>query len=536
MLSDRRKKTVRRGDAILWADLPYLKVVRAVACRLEERFRGTLCFIDPCGRPVFPLGKTGLIALRNSDSITHGCVEVGESLHGGKSASLVDELLVGGADVIRTLHRRCSPKGWRLFQLEDGSMCLGAPLLPGTRPGGAAIVGGFMLDGFGPEAAGNIGEEPKLPWVWEGKIFSWTADMLGGAVELLLLATQDIREFKGEVDKRERRWGKGRPSERELFSEIVGESAAMMELFRTLARVVASDSTVLIRGENGTGKELVARAIHENSSRSGGNFIVQDFSALNENLLNTELFGHLKGAFTGAVCDKRGLFETADRGTFFLDEIGEMRANLQVKLLRVLQEGTFLRVGGSEPVKVDVRVLAATNRNLEKMVEKGEFREDLYYRLNVIEIRVPPLRDRKEDIPLLIDHFFTKRWGGGLVGTKRFSDGALKHLLEYDWPGNVRELENELERLAVLAGDEVVIEENLISPRIRDRSFKKPKWLSKRSGSMVAAVEELEKSMIENALKKHRWNKSRAAVELEVSRRNLLRKIKRYGLERRKAK
>src|SRR3712207_7869306 len=197
-------------------------------------------------------------------------------------------------------------------------------------------------------------------------------------------------------------------SDRYKFENIIGKSGPMLEIFRLLEKVCNSDSTVLINGESGTGKELVARAIHYNGPRKDKPFVVQNCSAFNDNLLESALFGHVKGSFTGAVRDKKGLFEVADNGTFFLDEVGDMSPTLQVKLLRVLQEGTFLPVGGTEPREVDVRVIAATHKDLGEMVKRGEFREDLFYRINVIRVHLPPLRERRDDLPLLVDHFLRK--------------------------------------------------------------------------------------------------------------------------------
>jgi transcriptional regulator with PAS, ATPase and Fis domain len=308
----------------------------------------------------------------------------------------------------------------------------------------------------------------------------------------------------------------------------------MQELYHLLDRVIESDSTVLIQGENGTGKELVARAIHYNSARRSRRFVVQNCSAFNDNLLDSELFGHKKGSFTGAVADKKGLFEVADKGTFFLDEIGDMSPALQVKVLRVLQEGTFTAVGDTDTGHVDVRIIAATNRDLRRMVESGAFREDLYYRINVINIVSPPLRDRRDDIPMLIEHFLKRHSKGSRMKAKRLSDDCTKRLLDYSWPGNVRELENEVERLMVLAGDEKQIGAELLSPRIRERSNSGIAISPSSPHSLPDAVRSLEKRMIYDALLRNNWNKTRAAAELKISRRNLIRLVQKYELESRK--
>ncbi|MEQ8894379.1 MAG: sigma 54-interacting transcriptional regulator, partial [Sandaracinaceae bacterium] len=227
------------------------------------------------------------------------------------------------------------------------------------------------------------------------------------------------------------------------YAGIVGGSPPMTALFRMLERIKNSDATVLVLGENGTGKELVARAIHAQSRRANKAFVATNCSAFNDNLLESELFGHRRGSFTGAVADKPGLFTVADGGTFFMDEVGDMSPALQVKLLRVLQEGVFMPVGGTETKKVDVRIIAATNRDLTSMVKQGSFREDLYYRLHVVSLKVPPLRERRSDIPLLIEYFLGEL--GQRDGLKKvLTQRALEQLMGHEWPGNVRELENEM--------------------------------------------------------------------------------------------
>jgi transcriptional regulator with PAS, ATPase and Fis domain len=325
---------------------------------------------------------------------------------------------------------------------------------------------------------------------------------------------------------------------RTAFSGIVGGSSPMRDLARLLDRIKGSNATVLITGENGTGKELVARAIHDQSTRSGRRFVATNCSAFNDNLLESELFGHRRGSFTGAVVDKPGLFEVADCGTFFLDEVGDMSPALQVKLLRVLQESVFMPVGGTEPKKVDVRIIAATNRDLSGMVKRSEFREDLYYRLHVVALRVPPLRDRKEDIPLLAEHFMA-RLAKRDQREKVLSQRALEKLRMHDWPGNVRELENEIERLWVLSGDESVIDEEHLTPVIRGggRQVVAPSPNGGGDDATIAAttlpeaVESLERKMILAGLRRAKGNKTRAAEDLGISRRNLIRKVQAYGLD-----
>ncbi len=294
------------------------------------------------------------------------------------------------------------------------------------------------------------------------------------------------------------------------FNEIVGDAPAVREVVKLLGKVVKSEATVLVHGESGTGKELIARAIHYHGPRAKKPFVVQNCSAFNDNLLESALFGHVRGAFTGAVKDQKGLFETADGGTFFLDEIGDMSAALQVKLLRVLQEGTFMPVGGTKPVKVDVRIIAASHKDLATMVQHKQFREDLFYRVNVLKITVPPLRERVADIPRLALHFVGKHTRGSAQAPK-LSQSALARLVAYPWPGNIRELENEIERMLVLAGDAQELTGSMVSSRV--------------AGSAVNALRPLrdvvdvaEADAIVAALGRHSGDRDAAAAELHVSR------------------
>jgi two-component system, NtrC family, response regulator HupR/HoxA len=256
---------------------------------------------------------------------------------------------------------------------------------------------------------------------------------------------------------------------RHPFLEMIGNAPAIIEVTKLVEKVARSHATTLIHGESGTGKELVARAIHFHGPRAKKPFVVQNCSAFNDNLLESALFGHVRGAFTGAVKDQRGLFETADGGTFFLDEIGDMSPALQVKLLRVLQEGTLTPVGGTKQLKVDVRVVAASHKDLAAMVTRKEFREDLFYRINVLKISLPPLRDRKSDIPLLVRHFLRKHLPAQRA-LPRITPAAMAVLMSYAWPGNIRELENEIERMLVLAGNADELGPSMISARISGHS------------------------------------------------------------------
>jgi len=313
-------------------------------------------------------------------------------------------------------------------------------------------------------------------------------------------------------------------AERHRVEGIIGESGAMQEVLSVVRRVAPSDATVLIRGESGTGKELIAKALHYASPRAARALVKVNCAALAESLLEAELFGHEKGAFTGAVTARTGRFELADGGSLFLDEIGDLPPHLQVKLLRVLQEREFERVGSSRPIKVDVRLLAATHRNLERLVREGRFRDDLYYRINVVTIQLPPLRERREDLPLLIDHFlraFADKNGKSIRGLTR---EAREALLRYDYPGNVRELENLIERAVVLTRDDVIGLTDL--PLTLEAQAAEPEG----SAGLVAAVEGLERRMIREALAKADGVQTRAAELLGIGERVLRYKLKKYGL------
>ena len=312
------------------------------------------------------------------------------------------------------------------------------------------------------------------------------------------------------------------------FENIIAQSRRMRDVVEMAVQVARRDSTVLLAGESGTGKELLAKAIHQSSLRAGKPFIAVNCGALPETLAESELFGHSKGSFTGAIADRAGKFEAANEGTVFLDEIGDLALPLQVKLLRVIQEREVDKIGNAHPVKVNVRILAASNRNLKNLVEDGQFREDLYYRLSVVTVELPPLRERREDIPLLIQHFseiFADRYG---IPRLTISDEAVEKLVQYNWPGNVRELQNVIERVFVLAKNDRIAASDL-PPEIC------------RSGSRIANIslklpeegidlEEVEKEILLQALEKHGWNQSQAAKYLNISRKTLIYRMEKFAL------
>ncbi len=313
------------------------------------------------------------------------------------------------------------------------------------------------------------------------------------------------------------------------FEDILAKSGKMQEIFRTIAKIAEYKTTALVTGESGVGKELVARAIHRRSSRRGGPFVPVNCGAIPENLLESELFGHKKGSFTDAIADRRGLFEEADGGTLFLDEIGELPLGLQVKLLRVLEDEKIRRLGETRDLKVDVRIIAATHRDLHAETKAGRFREDLFYRLNVLPIHVPPLRERRDDIPLLIEHFVTRN-NTRLGTTVRGLDTEARRLLyEYAWPGNVRELENTIERAMVLSeGDQIIAAD--LPERIREARDPVQMQLSSGELSVKKTMRIIEEILIRRALQKTKGNRTRAAEILEISHRALLYKIKDYQI------
>jgi len=337
----------------------------------------------------------------------------------------------------------------------------------------------------------------------------------------VMLRIKDLHdELKKEKDKNvlltqalERRYS---------FGNILGKNARMQEIFELISDIADTDSTVLIQGESGTGKELIARAIHFNSYRKNKPFVVANCSAYSQNLLESELFGHEKGSFTGAIRRKTGRFEMANGGTIFLDEIGEVSPPTQILLLRVLQDHRFERVGGEETLEVDVRAIAATNKNLTEEMKKGTFREDLYYRLNVIPILVPPLRERKDDIPLLASYFLQKFSQERKKEVISFSPEVVETLLAHSWPGNVRELENVIEHAVIIAKQEKILIKDL------------PQYLLLRPlpTQEFATLQDYEKNLILKTLQETNWNKHKTATRLNINRSTLYGKMKRYGLKK----
>ncbi len=338
--------------------------------------------------------------------------------------------------------------------------------------------------------------------------------------ELLTVVREALEKYEL---KRENKVLKSELKQKYLFSNIIGKSAEMKEVFDTIRMVSKTQSNVLIEGESGTGKELVARAIHYDSDRAEGPFITVDCAAIPSEIMESELFGHEKGAFTGAHEKKIGLLELADRGTVFLDEIGDLDLNLQKKMLRFLQEREVLRVGGTGRIKLNVRIVAATNKDLEREVQTKNFREDLYYRLNVVTIKLPPLRNRKDDIPLLANHFLERlnRLEGKLI--KGFDDTVIETFLKHRWPGNVRELENVIERAYVLCPT-ISINQKYLPARLLDLTQQSRESFSRMN------LPETERKLIIKALTETEWNQTKAAEVLGITRKQLRTKMQRHNL------
>jgi len=370
--------------------------------------------------------------------------------------------------------------------------------------------------------------------------FEMTANLLKAGAFFYLEKPFNLEELETHVKRGlehqalQRQSFKSKPciKNRSLLNNIIGESDRMLSLFEMIEKVAGSDSTVLIQGESGTGKELVARAIHDLSNRATKNFVPVNCAAIPDDLLESELFGHVKGSFTGAVATRIGRFEMADRGTLFLDEIGDMKPNLQVKLLRVLQNKELEPVGAARTKKVDVRIIAATNQNLEHLVASKIFREDLYYRLSVIPITLPPLRERKTDIPLLLNNFLEKFNRNKQRKVESFDKNTMDILCNFDWPGNVRELENLVERLVILKGSGTITFQDLPEKYRGIKSAPKSERLTLPDTGFClnSAVEDFENQLILQALEKTGGNKKEAATLLNLKRTTLIEKLKKKKL------
>ena len=429
----------------------------------------------------------------------------------------------------------------KMVRGSSGFSALLVPLRIGRKSLGCVFADGFLIEEtleeqkqelysflmkiFKPHKAEELYEHVDHLPVLSEKDLGYLSELIEMVVDEILVAQADIKTAREKVARLEVAL-----EDRYHFSKMIGKSQSMQNLYQMVEKVCDSTATVLVLGENGTGKELIARALHYNSERKERPFLVVNCGAFNDNLLESELFGHIKGAFTGAYQDKKGVFEAADGGTLFLDEIGDTSMSMQTKLLRVLQEGTFRPVGSTKVKKTQVRLVAATNRNLEEMIESNLFREDLYYRLNVILLKLPPLRERLEDIPLLVDHFLHTFSKAHLKKDKKISRNCLEKLLNYPWPGNIRELQNEIERLCILSAEEKTISEALLSERILT-----PALPHHSGGGLKQTLGELEREIITSGLRRFHWKKDELAQDLGLSPQELEEKIQFYELDQREA-
>lgn len=519
----------KETDMINWDEFEHIHVIKKLREILSSWWNIDMVFTDERG------------VLKGFDSDKIHFVNPGSEILMNKDVikQNLAEIVSKSLDDLRTSQNRYSIRKWDMIGFDIGIF----PIMIENDCVGTVVALGFFRDSNFRERVQEI-RDRMAAFGLSGEVIEKSFSKLKFIddherehfSELCELVAQEIVTLHLEITSREDRI---KELNKELgnrfkYDNMIGKSKPMQSLYALLDKIKSADSTVMIQGENGTGKELIAKSIHYNSHRKDKAFVIQNCSAFNDNLLESELFGHMKGSFTGALKDKKGLFELADKGTFFLDEIGDTSPQMQVKLLRVLQEGTFIPVGATEMRKVDVRIVAATNRNLKEMVEQGTFREDLYYRLNVINIRVPPLRERKEDIPFLVEYFLQKvseqQGGAKKVITKR----ALEKLYDYAWPGNVRELQNEVERLVVLSGDEQKLMAELLSPKVLETGDKQKVQGARLSGKLKDALEELEREMIREGLRRTGWNKSKLAKELGISRAGLIMKVEKYGLDKRK--
>lgn len=513
---------------INWDDFEHIHVIDKLRLILNSWWNIDLLFTDDKGQVK---GYTGKSQCKNPATL--------HLMQKEACRANLSEVATKAVEELRNSDNRFSIRKWEMVGYDIGVF----PLMIENDFMGTVLAVGFFRDENFTQKLAEV-RDRLAAFGCSGEIIEKAFTMFKSVDEaerqhfsdLCDLVVQEVKTLHLEITSREDRI---KELNKELgsrfkYDNMIGKSKSMQSLYALLDKIKGADSTVLIQGDNGTGKELIAKSIHYNSHRRDKAFVIQNCSAFVDNLLESELFGHVKGSFTGALKDKKGLFEMADKGTFFLDEIGDTSPQMQVKLLRVLQEGTFMPVGATEGRKVDVRIIAATNRNLREMVEQGTFREDLYYRLNVINIRVPSLKERKEDIPLLAEYFLQKACEVKGGSKKTLTRRALEKLYDYAWPGNVRELQNEMERCVVLAGEEIKVGEELLSGKIIESAEKSKVQGARLQGKLKDALEALERDMIHEGLRRTGWNKSKLAKELGISRAGLIMKVEKYGLDKRK--
>jgi Nif-specific regulatory protein len=480
------------------------QVVNPVLKEVGERFdmdRGTITLLDRKSGEIVIEAAYGL----SETEMQKGTYQLGEGITGKVVQTGIPQIIPRISESPEFLNKTGARKGTR--EKDYSFICV--PIKIGNE-----VIGAFSAD-TPPSDEKTLKDRLRLLSVISSMI-AQAVKIRHGVMEEKRLLMEENNRLHDELKER------FRPS------NIIGNSKSMQNVFDMIAYVSKSDATVLIRGESGTGKELVAHAIHYNSHRGHKPFIKVNCAALPETVIESELFGHEKGAFTSAVATRKGRFELANGGTIFLDEIGDLSPATQVKLLRVLQEKEFERVGGNDTIRTNVRVIAATNRNLEDLMEKNQFREDLYYRLNVFPIHIPPLRDRKSDILLLADHFIEKYSEQNLKTVRRISTPAIDLLTNYHWPGNVRELENCVERAVLLTIDEVIHSHHL-PPSLQSAESTG----TRLQQSLEEALEHLEAELLQDALKSAKGNMAKAARMLGLTERKMGLRVKKYDIDSR---
>lgn len=524
-----RSDELKEFQMINWDEFEHIHVIRKLKHILTSWWNVDIVFTD----------ERGVLKGYDSEKANFINPAIAALINKEAAQQSIAEMVSKSLEELRTSQNRYTIRKWDMVGFDVGIF----PIMIDNDCVGTVVATGFFRD---PNFTSQLQEvrDRLAAFGMSGEVIEKCLGKLkflddqgrNHFAEVCELVAQEIVTLHLEISSRESRIQELNKElgNRFKYDNMIGKSKPMQSLYALMDKIKGADSTVLINGENGTGKELIAKSIHYNSNRKDKAFVIQNCSAFNDNLLESELFGHVKGSFTGALKDKKGLFEMADKGTFFLDEIGDTSPTMQVKLLRVLQEGTFTPVGATETRKVDVRIVAATNRNLKEMVEAGTFREDLYYRLNVINIRVPALRERKEDIPYLTDFFLQKIYEQQGGQKRTLMKRALEKLYDYPWPGNVRELQNEIERLVVLSGEETKLMAELLSPKILEAGEKSKVQGSRLQGKLKDALEDLEREMIREGLRRTGWNKSKLAKELGISRAGLIMKVEKYGLDKRK--
>lgn len=511
-------------SAFEWHAMACEPAVVELGAALREAFDVWVGFLDDDGRAI-PAGDRDIRLTKSPCEQIKANALVHES---GETTSCLD--------TVRTWVERARDEGAFETECHAGFRASVVPVAPEpTGFLGAVYVSGFLTpreEEERREALSELLDENDLAGLVDDGALAEIPSIGGEGRRMIDVVARRLASYvEQEVESESEEsgdWLEGNPPR---FEGMIGATPEMREIFEDVATVADSDSTVLIEGENGTGKELVARALHRRSNRSDHEFVALNCAALPPELIESELFGHKKGAFSGAHRDRKGLCVEADRGTLFLDEIGDMEQSLQSKLLRFLQDGEFTPVGANQSRSVDVRVICATNQDLGAMVEEGGFRKDLYFRVNVVQVAIPPLRERRRDIPLLINHFLHQSASQHGREPPELTRACRERLKSHDWPGNVRELKNEIDRLVIMAAGDDEIGVDDLSPRLDGEGEDERLPASFDGLTIPEATERIERKMILDGLLETGWNKTRTAEKLGISRRNLIRKVSDYELE-----